>query len=296
MGVDDPNATVDVIVQYKHKPGDTQFSRIRNRNGIIRNHLDVVNGAALTVPVSELSDLDSDPDVAYVSPDRPVRGEATSSIPLDYDYTTVNANLRLAARLRRHRDRCGSHRQRHHSDRFRTCTAKTANSGSFIARTLSPAVVRLTLYGHGSHVAGIIGGNGNNSTGWNYSYTFDGIAPNVNLINLRVLDQNGQGTDSYVIAAINQAIKLQSKYNIRVINLSLGRQVYESYTLDPLCQAVEAGMEGRHRGSCSRGQSGPQQLGQHQRIWHHCCSRERSLRDHRRRHEDGWARHNARTT
>src|SRR5205814_3934420 len=31
-----------------------------------------------------------------------------------------------------------------------------------------------------------------------------------------------------------------STYNIRVINLSLGRQVYESYTLDPLCQAVEA--------------------------------------------------------
>ncbi len=29
-------------------------------------------------------------------------------------------------------------------------------------------------------------------------------------------------------------------YNIRVINLSLGRPVFESYTLDPLCQAVEA--------------------------------------------------------
>jgi serine protease AprX len=43
-----------------------------------------------------------------------------------------------------------------------------------------------------------------------------------------------------VIAAIQTAIALKSKYNIRVINLSLGRQVYESYTLDPLCQAVEA--------------------------------------------------------
>src|SRR5262249_31711273 len=58
--------------------------------------------------------------------------------------------------------------------------------------------------------------------------------------NLRVLDQNGQGTDSGVIAAIQQAIYLQSKYKIRVINLSLGRRVYESYKLDPLCQAVEA--------------------------------------------------------
>ena len=61
----------------------------------------------------------------------------------------------------------------------------------------------------------------------------------MNLINLRVLDQNGAGTDSQVIAAIQTAIQLKSKYNIRVINLSLGRPVYESYTLDPLCQAVE---------------------------------------------------------
>src|SRR6202043_202313 len=57
--------------------------------------------------------------------------------------------------------------------------------------------------------------------------------------NLRVLNANGGATDSQVIAAINQAISLKSKYNIRVINLSLGRAVYETYKLDPLCLAVE---------------------------------------------------------
>ena len=59
------------------------------------------------------------------------------------------------------------------------------------------------------------------------------------MINLRVLDQNGMSTDSEVIAAIQTAIQLQSTYNIKVINLSVSRGVYESYTLDPLCQAVE---------------------------------------------------------
>src|SRR5207237_9790933 len=54
-----------------------------------------------------------------------------------------------------------------------------------------------------------------------------------------ILDQNGSDTDSTVIAAIQQAIALKSQYNIRVINLSLGRGVFESYTLDPLCQAAE---------------------------------------------------------
>ena len=53
--------------------------------------------------------------------------------------------------------------------------------------------------------------------------------------------------------------------NIRVINLSLGRPVYESYTLDPLCQAVEqawkagivvvvaAGNEGRNNAANTSG-------------------------------------------
>ena len=91
------------------------------------------------------------------------------------------------------------------------------------------------LYGHGTHVAGIIGGNGSLSGG-----QYAGVAPGVNLIDLRALDANGAGTDSTVIAAIQQAIALQNTYNIRVINLSLGRGIPVSYTQDPLCQAVEA--------------------------------------------------------
>jgi serine protease AprX len=85
----------------------------------------------------------------------------------------------------------------------------------------------------------LIAGNGLSSTGPIFSQTFKGVAPGANIVNLRVLDKNGSGTDSQVIAAISQAINLKSKYNIRVINLSLGRGVFESYKLDPLCQAVE---------------------------------------------------------
>ena len=66
------------------------------------------------------------------------------------------------------------------------------------------------------------------------------MAPNVHLVNLKVLDNNGSGTDSTVIAALQRAIALKDTYNIRVVNLSLGRRVFESYTQDPLCQAVES--------------------------------------------------------
>jgi len=61
--------------------------------------------------------------------------------------------------------------------------------------------------------------------------------PGAKIVNLRVLDANGAATDSQVIAAISQASRL-SRYNIRVMNLSLGRAVTRA-TVDPLCQAVE---------------------------------------------------------
>jgi serine protease AprX len=116
-------------------------------------------------------------------------------------------------------------------------TSRVVYSQSFVVGDTTTS----DKFGHGTHVAGLIGGSGANSgTGNGYAATYAGVAPGVNLINLRVLDQNGSGTDSQVIAAIQEAIALQSKYNIRVINMSLGRPMYESYTLDPVDQAVEA--------------------------------------------------------
>ena len=120
-------------------------------------------------------------------------------------------------------------------------------------------------FGHGTHVAGILAGNATASTGTSYYRTFRGMAPNAKLINLRVLDADGGGTDSSVINAINTAIQLKTNYNIRIINLSLQRPVFESYRLDPLCQAVEsawkagivvvvaAGNEGRNRSQGTNG-------------------------------------------
>ena len=115
--------------------------------------------------------------------------------------------------------------------------SRVVYSQSFVAGDTSTA----DGFGHGTHVAGLIGGSGVNSGSANgYSANFAGMAPGVNLINLRVLDANGAGTDSQVVAAIQQAIALKDTYNIRVINMSLGRPVFESYTLDPVDQAVEA--------------------------------------------------------
>ena len=90
-------------------------------------------------------------------------------------------------------------------------------------------------YSHGTHVAGIIAGSGADSGPHNgFEDTYKCIAPSAKIINLRVLDQFGLGRTSDVLAALDWCIKQQTKYRIKVINLSLGHPVYESYESDPL--------------------------------------------------------------
>src|SRR5262245_24390823 len=74
-------------------------------------------------------------------------------------------------------------------------------------------------FGHGTHVAGIIAGNGAVASGITNLYT-GGIAPGARLVNVRVLGANGTAQTSEVIAGINWVIANRSRYNIRVINLS----------------------------------------------------------------------------
>ncbi len=89
-------------------------------------------------------------------------------------------------------------------------------------------------FGHGTHVAGIIAGDGDESNG-----IMAGIAPAANLINVKVLGDDGSGYVSDVIEGIQWVIQNKNRYNIRVMNLSMGHPVTESYKTDPLTQACE---------------------------------------------------------
>jgi len=110
--------------------------------------------------------------------------------------------------------------------------------------------------GHGTHIAGIIAGNGAKSSGNHYFRTFYGIAPQSNLVNVRVLDQSGTTSVSTVITGLQWVVNNRKSYNIRVINLSLGHPVTESYATDPLCQAVEAAWKAGIVVVCAAGNEG----------------------------------------
>ncbi len=92
-------------------------------------------------------------------------------------------------------------------------------------------------FGHGTHVAAIIAGQAVRGTQDAFGYR--GVAPGAMLVNLRVLGDDGSGTASDVIEAIDWTIAHRDQFNIRVINLSLGAPVLQPYRDDPLCEAVE---------------------------------------------------------
>ncbi|WP_250279007.1 S8 family peptidase [[Clostridium] colinum] len=86
--------------------------------------------------------------------------------------------------------------------------------------------------GHGTHVAGIAGSNGINSNG-----KYRGIAPDCNLIGVKVLNNEGKGNASDVLAGLQWIIDNKEKYNIKIANLSIGTNNTSSN--DPLVKAVE---------------------------------------------------------
>lgn len=89
-------------------------------------------------------------------------------------------------------------------------------------------------YGHGNHIAGILAGNGSASAG-----KYMGIAPGVNLINVKVSNDDGSGRTSRIVAGMQWALQNRDRLNIRVVNLSLNSGEYESYQNNPLTAAAE---------------------------------------------------------
>ena len=201
--------------------------------GTVINALPLVNGLVASLDGNGIVTLSNRSDVLYISRDRPVSLLADSAAPAvnapvawKSNYTGSGIGVALIdSGVNNHKDLQSTGWFTSSRVVYNQSFLSTWNAGD--------------QYGHGTHIAGLIAGNGANSTGNQYSRTFKGVAPDARILNLRVLDANGAGTDSSVIAAIQTAIALKPIYNIRVINLSLGRGVYESYKLDPLCQAVE---------------------------------------------------------
>ncbi len=88
--------------------------------------------------------------------------------------------------------------------------------------------------GHGTHVAGLIAGNGKASGG-----VYTGTAPCANIVDVRVIDATGNSNVGIILRGIQWVLSNRHTYNIKVANMSFGATQSGSYKNDPLATAAQ---------------------------------------------------------
>jgi serine protease AprX len=224
--------TTRVIVTLKPgtelKPEFARFSRASN--------LDLLNGRVLELPNGLLKKLSDQPGVLTVHFDRPIKAHnyrtavtvGARTVQDTMGYTGAGVGVAII----------DSGITNWHDDLTNTTSKLFPYGNQRVAKFVDFVNGRSLPYddnGHGSHVAGIIAGNGKDSSGEK-----TGIAPKATLVSLKVLDANGQGTISNIIAALGWVARNAKTYNIRVVNMSVGAGISESYLTDPLTLATKA--------------------------------------------------------
>jgi hypothetical protein len=122
-----------------------------------------------------------------------------------------------------------------------TCATETTRGRSRVVGTQGSDYCWLSHtdtadgYGHGTAVASIIW---NNFTDSNTGVTL-GVAPAADILSVRVLGDDGTGTYATVIKGIQYVVKNRSRYDVRVLNLSISAVASVPYFVDPLDRAVE---------------------------------------------------------
>ena len=216
----DRKGSSPVIIRFADgKSLKTAVQVIEESEGAARRRLPIIEGHVAVIPNRTLLRLAARKAVERISLDRPVMGanELTGATvgataarqEFGYDGAGVGVVIIDSGVSASHHDLSGT------------------NGASRVVRFvdfINDQQQAYDDYGHGTHVAGIIAGNGLDSGG-----ARAGIAPAARLVVLKVLDGSGQGNISDVIAALDYAVEHRDELNIRVINLSVATGVYESY-------------------------------------------------------------------
>jgi serine protease AprX len=225
---------VNVILQTAGRPSDSDLAVVRAFGGNPGQVFQSINGFAAQVPSPALKGLAKNPRFANMSLDAPVQsfwdkntaGHPVGAFDARASYSVNGSGVGVAvidSGINMHPDFKWGY-----------------NSGTDSAiKTFTDFVdlgnkSPIDPYGHGTHVSGIIAGRGS------VVGQFSGISPAAQLHVLRVLNGSGSGSVSGVLAAMDWVRQNRGLHNLRVVNLSLGHPVRESYLSDPLTRAVES--------------------------------------------------------
>ena len=226
------------------KPGSDLSADVRRLGGRLGRKLGLINGQVVELPNAVIRKLAELSFVESIHYDRPTGGEMNRVAVLTgaraaqtaYGYNGAGVGVAVI----------DSGVTNWHDDLGQSPNTPGVRlkNGQRVSAFVDFVNGRTSSYddnGHGTHVAGIIAGNGADSLG-----VRAGIAPSAHLVSLKVLDDRGRGVISNVIAALDWTLTNKSAYNLRVVNLSVGAAVTESYKTDPLAlaakRAVDAGI------------------------------------------------------
>jgi serine protease AprX len=230
---------VRIIVQKSSQTNQVE-QYIEKLGGKVTKDLSIINAVAAEIPSGQLATLRQYPGVRWVSLDSPI---VSSKKPdKDSDPTPLPENYYL--------DTLGVRQVWDMGYQGEGVTVAVIDSGIFLDRDFSfnpgksktRILVQMSFnsgkvvdkFGHGTHVAGIIGGTGEASDG-----LYAGIAPLVNFVNLKIMNDEGMAYESDTVEAMQWIFDNKETYNIRVVNLSIQSTVEQSYHSSPLAAAAE---------------------------------------------------------
>ncbi len=263
--------TIDLIV---HGTRDEVNALAARYNVVVRKYLK--SGAVLTVNAGQLAAIDQDEAVDHLSGDTMIRSKAevtAETIGADQVWAGSGTLKPLSGAGVTVVVIDTGIDTRHEALKKRVIFTKDFTGGDGMDR-----------FGHGTHVAGIIAGAGGSTPD---TSGYRGIAYGANLVNLRALGDDGSGTVSNVVEAIDYAIDHQKELNIRVINLSLGTPVLQPIVTIRCAKRWSARLT-RDGGGGRGGQPGTQYRRPDRARQHHVAGQQ-PVRDYGRR--PGRARH-----
>jgi serine protease AprX len=229
-----------VIVQERAGAGAAPEEAVRRLGGRVTRALPIVGGFAATVPAAVAGELARLPGVRAVTPDGKLRvqGTASSSTVRSVYPKVVKADAAWQRGVT-----------------GRGVTVAVLDTGVASVPDLAGRLVQVRdditgqvtpcknlsgeldcndRYGHGTFIAGLVAGNGASSGG-----KWKGVAPEASILSVKAAGADGAADVSNILAAIQWVVSFKDRYNIRVLNLSLGTDSKQDWKVDPLNYAVE---------------------------------------------------------
>jgi serine protease AprX len=241
MVADAPGQTMRVIVL---RADDTDLAErfVEKMGGSILKDLPLINAFAAQLPAKAVPKLSVMASVNWVSLDalvkstaKPIKDPDPPTEPLPENYFLDTLGVRRVWDMGYHGEGIGVAviDSGIFTDRDFTITPKKPHTRIKVEKSFN-SDTSSDQYGHGTHVAGIIGGNGRASGG-----IYSGIAPKVDLINLKISNDLGLAYESDTVDAMQWVLDNKDEYNIRVVNLSIQSTVPQSYHESALDAAAE---------------------------------------------------------